>query len=158
MSKHIIWAIAAAVSFWVPVILAFAVERTNVSVVLANAVSMFGFFICWAIRRWVYTEGRQSIWMLLGLYFFGPTLLSTATAFANGGFAQIHGWMDIRWLLVASFFPPMQFLLAATSGLWPSLLVITLILIWASVTERRRAVIKAEQRRPPSVTSQPPRH
>ena len=76
--------------------------------------------------------------MLVGLYFLGPVLLTSATTFANGGFTQIHGWVDVRWLLLASVFPPLQFLLAATSGLWPSLLIVTVILIWTSVTERAR--------------------
>lgn len=138
MLKHLMWATGGALSFWLPVILVFAVERANASVLVTNLVAMIGFLVCWAIRRWTYPQGRQSIWILLGLYFFGPILLSTATTFANGGFAQNHGWADIRWLLVASVFPPIQFLLAATSGLWPSLLIVTVVLIWLSVTEWSR--------------------
>lgn len=135
MTGHLRWAIATAIAFWSPVILIFAIERTNVNVVLANLVGVLGFSVCLVIRRCVYPQGRQGIWMLLGLYFFGPTLLSTATTFANGGFAQIHGWADVRWLLVASVFPPLQFLLAATSGLWLSLSAVTLTLVWFSIAE-----------------------
>lgn len=138
MLKHLVWAIGGALSFWFPVIVVFAVERANTNARVANVVAVLGFLACWAIRRWVYPEGRQTIWILLGLYFFGPVLLSSATTFANGGFAQIHGWPEVRWLLVASVFPPIQFLLAATSGLWPSLLIVTVILVWLSVTERSR--------------------
>lgn len=141
MSRHLAWATAAAISFWFPVILVFAVERTNVNVVFANLAALLGFAACWAIRRWIHPQGRQSIWMLLGLYFFGPTLLSTATTFANGGFIQMNGWPDIRWLLVASLFPPMQILLASTSGLGPSLLVVTLVLIWSSITDRKAEAV-----------------
>ncbi|SRR6266568_2638401 len=141
MSKHLLWAMGGALSFWLPVILVFAVERRNVNMVIANLMAILGFLICWAIRRWLYPQGRQSIWILLGLYFLGPILLSTATTFANGGFTQIHGWTDIRRLLIASVFPPVQFLLAATSGLWPSLLLVTVILVWMSAMERARVVI-----------------
>jgi hypothetical protein len=138
MSKHLMWAAGGALSFWLPVIALYAAERANTNVLVANLVATLGFLVCWAIRHWVYPQGRQGIWMLVGLYFLGPTLLSTATTFANGGFTQVHGWIDIRWLLFASVFPPIQFLLAATSGLWPSLLIVTLILIWTSVAERSR--------------------
>jgi hypothetical protein len=141
MIKHLLWAVGGAVSFWFPIILVFAVERASTNMLVANLMAMLGFLLCWALRRWVYPQGRQSIWILLGLYFLGPILLSTATTFANGGFAQIHGWTDIRWLLLACIFPPIQFLLAATSGLWPSLLIVTAILVWDSAMERTRAVI-----------------
>jgi hypothetical protein len=136
MIKHILWAIGGAVSFWLPIILVFAVERANTNVLISNLMGMFGFSLCWAIRRWLYPQERQSIWILVGLYFFGPVLLSTATTFANGGFAQIHGWTDVRWLLFACVFPPFQFLLAATSGLWPSLSIVTVILLRGAVMER----------------------
>jgi hypothetical protein len=136
MSSHLMWAAGGALSFWLPVILVFAVERSSVNLLIANLAAMLGFLVCWAVRRWIYPDGRQSIWILLGLYFFGPVLLGSATTFANGGFTQIHGWADIRWLLFASIFPPIQFLLAATTGLWPSLLIVTAILIWMSATER----------------------
>jgi len=136
MIKHILWAVGGAASFWLPIILVFAVERAGTNIVTANLVAVLGFLFCWAIRRWVYPQGRQSVWMLIGLYCFGPILLSTATSFANGGFTQIHGWTDVKWLLLACIFPPLQFLLAGTSGLWPSLSVVTVILIGGSVMER----------------------
>jgi hypothetical protein len=118
MIKHVLWAMGGAMSYWFPIILVFAVERTNTNVLITNLMAMFGFLLCLAIRRWLYPQGRQAIWILLGLYFLGSILLATATTFANGGFTQIHGWADIRWLLLACVFPPFQFLLAATSGLW----------------------------------------
>src|ERR1700722_682642 len=141
MIKHLLWAVSGAAAFWFPIILVFAAERASTNMLVANLMAMLGFLVCWALRRWVYPQGRQSIWILLGLYFFGPILLSTATTFSNGGLAQIHGWTDIGWLLFACVFPPIQFLLAATSGLWPSLLVVTAILVWDSAMERTRAVI-----------------
>jgi hypothetical protein len=136
MVKNISWATGGALSFWFPVIVLFALQRANVHMLVANLAAILGFLIFLAIRRWVCPSGRQSIWMLLGLYFFAPALLSVATTYANGGFAQIHGWTDIGWLLVASVFPPMQFLLAAAAGLWPSLLIVTLILVCTSVAEQ----------------------
>ena len=141
MIRHALWAIGGAVSFWLPIILVFAVERTNTNMLIANLMGMVGFSLCWAICRWVYPKGRQSIWILVGLYFLGPVLLSTATTFANGGFAQIHGWTDVRWLLLACVFPPFQFLLAATSGLWPSLLIVTVFLVCTTAMERRQAAV-----------------
>lgn len=141
MIKHIMWAMGGAVSFWSPIILVFAVERSNTNMMIANLMALLGFFFCWAVRRWVYPQGRQSIWILLGLYCFGPILLSTATTFANGGFTQIHGWTDIKWLLLACIFPPIQFLLAATSGLWPSLSIVTVILVRGTAMERAPVVI-----------------
>ncbi len=141
MIRHVLWAIGGAVSFWLPIILVFAVERANTNMLIANLMGMVGFSLCWAIRRWVYPQGRQSIWILVGLYFLGPVLLSTATTFANGGFAQIHGWADVRWLLLACVFPPFQFLLAATSGLWPSLLIVTVFLVCTTAMERRQAAV-----------------
>ena len=137
MTKHLSWAMGGAVSFWLPIILVFAVERTNANMLIANLAAVVGFLACWVILRLFKYEGRRSIWILLGLYFFGPILLSTATTFTNGGFTQIHGWVDIRWLLLACVFPPIQFLLAATSGLGPSLLIVTVILMWLSASEWR---------------------
>jgi hypothetical protein len=141
MVRHILWATGGTVSFWLPIILVFAVERANTNMILANLMATLGFLLCWVIRRWFDPRGRQAIWMLLGLYLLGPILLSTATTFANGGFAQIHEWTDVGWLLFACVFPPVQFLLVATSGLWPSLLFATVILVCVSVMERTRAVI-----------------
>src|SRR5215475_13554794 len=136
MVKNILWAVCGALSFWFPVTLVFAVQLANGNVLVANFAAILGFLIFWAIRRWLCPSGRQSIWVLLGLYFFGPVLLSAANSFVNGGFSQVHGWTDIRWLLLASVFPPLQFLLASVSGLWPSLLIVTLILVWTSAVER----------------------
>jgi hypothetical protein len=133
--RHFLWAVAGAASFWSPVILIFAVERSHTSIAIANLMALLGFLLCWAIRRWVYPHGRQTIWILLGLYCFGPILLSTATTFANGGFTQMHGWPDAKWLLLACIFPPLQFLLAAMSGLWPSLSLVTVILVAGSAME-----------------------
>jgi hypothetical protein len=140
MIKHFFWAVSGAAGYWFPVILVFAVQRRNTNVLIANLMAMLGFSFCWAIRRWFHLQGRETIWILLGLYFLGPILLSTATTFADGGFARIHGWTDIRWLLLACAFPPLQFLLAATAGLWPSLLIVTTILGGSSVMERGGAV------------------
>lgn len=137
MIRHVFWAIGGAASFWFPIILVFAVERSNTNVLIANFVALVGFSLCWALRRWVSPQGRESIWILIGLYFLGPILLSIATTFANGGFAQIHGWTDVRWLFLACVFPPYQFLLAATSGLWPSLLIVTLFLVCTTAIERK---------------------
>ena len=141
MTKHLLWAIGGAVSFWFPIILVFAFQRADTNMLIANLTSILGFALCCAIRRWVYPQGRQSIWMLGGLYCLGPIFLSTATTFANGGFAQIHGWADIGWLLLACVFPPLQFLLAAASGLWPSLLIVTAILLYMSAMERKRVEV-----------------
>jgi hypothetical protein len=139
MMGHVLWAVGGAVSFWVPIILVFGVQRGDTNTLIANLASVLGFSVYWAIRRRVYPQGRESIWMLVGLYCLGPIFLSTATTFVNGGFAQIHGWPDIRWLLLACVFPPLQFLLAATSGLWPSLLVVTVFLLYTIATERKQA-------------------
>jgi len=135
MVKNVLWAVGGALSFWLPIIVVFAVQCTNANVLVANFAAILGFLIFWAIRRRVCPSRRQSMWILLGLYFFGPVLLSAANSFVNGGFSQIHGWADIRWLLIASVFPPLQFLLAATSGLWPSILMVTLILPHSSKPE-----------------------
>ena len=136
MSKHLAWAVGGALSFWLPVILVFAAEHSHVNVLVANLGATVGFFGCWAVRRWVFPQGRQGVWILVGLYLFGPLLLSTANTFSSGGFTQIHGWRDLRWLLLASVFPPLQFLLAATAGLWPSLLLVSAILTRETVRER----------------------
>jgi len=141
MSKHIFWAIGSAASFWVPIIAIFAVQHSNTNVAIANFVALLGFSLCWVVRRSVRPPGRQSIWMLIGLYLLGPILLSVATTFANGGFRQIHGWADVRWLLFACVFPPYQFLLAAMSGLWPSLLIVTVFLACTSAIERKQATV-----------------
>jgi len=64
MSSRILWAIGGAASFWVPIILIFAVQHSNTNVAVANLVALLGFSLCWALRRSVRPRGRQSIWML----------------------------------------------------------------------------------------------
>jgi hypothetical protein len=133
--KHFLWTIGGAVAFWSPIVVVFAAGRTNANLVAANVLAVVGILLCFVVRRRFYPLEHQSLWMLAGIYFYGPPLLSTATTFANGGFAQMHGWSDVGWLLFACVFPPIQLLLAATSGLLPSVLLATIILGAASVIE-----------------------
>jgi len=73
MISHLTWAIGGAVSFWVPVILVFALERAKTNLVVANLMAMFGFLVCLAVRRWLHPKGRQGLWILMGCIFLGPS-------------------------------------------------------------------------------------
>jgi len=135
--KATIWFVSGALSFWLPIILVFAIGRSNTSIVLANVLAVFAALFCYAGLRWRYHPGRVALWMLVGVYVLGPILLSTATSFVNGGFSQIHSWRDIAWLSLACVFPPLELLLVGTSGLWPSLLVVTAVLGSATAVESK---------------------
>jgi len=127
-AKTLIWALGGALSFWLPIIIAFAIGRFNTNMVVANVLALFGASLCYAGFRRLYRGNRFAVWMLIGLYLFGPILLSAATSFVNGGFLQVHSWKDIGWLSIACVFPPIQLLLAGASGVWPSLVIVTAIL------------------------------
>jgi len=133
MAKYIAMGALGTLSYWVPIIVVFAIAGTDVNVFVANFVALVGFLGYWTVLRRKSTDRGSKMLTLIELYFFGPLLLSTATTFGNGGFTRMHGWTDIRWLLLACVFPPLQFLLAATSGLWPSLTIVSLMLLIGSV-------------------------
>jgi hypothetical protein len=136
MARHALSSALGALSLWLPIILVFAVQRSAVNMLIANVMGLLGFSVFWLIWRRFYPSEKESLWILVGVLFFGAFLLSAATTFVNGGFAIIHGWSEIRWLLLSSVFPPLLFLVAGTSGLLPSLLIVTLFLIYAVAQER----------------------
>jgi hypothetical protein len=133
--KRTTWLTSGGLSFWLPVIVIFSINRLNVRMLLPNVLAVLSASLCYAVYRWLYRGERLAIWMLIGLYVLGPILMSTANSFANGGFLRLHGWQDIRWLVLSCVFPPIELLVAGASGLLPSLLVVTAILGFAATDE-----------------------
>ncbi len=133
--KPVIWLVGGALSFWLPIIFAFAIGRSNTGMLVPNVLAVLSASLCYVVFRWLCRGEHLAAWMLFGIYLLGPILLSTATSFVHGGFSQIRGWEDIKWLLLACIFPPILLLLAGTSGVGPSLLVVTVILGSATTVE-----------------------
>jgi len=148
MRNLLLWAVCGALSFWIPVVVIFAIEGTSVNVGMANLVALLGISLCWGLQQWLGSRGWRSLWMLGGLYFLGPIFLTIATTFSNGGFSQMHRLWDVCWLLLACVLPPLGFWMAAMSGLWPSLLVTTLALVGVPAAAFRFA--RRSRRRPSS--------
>ncbi len=132
--KPVIWLLSGALSFWLPIIFAFAIDRSDTRMLVPNVLAVLTASLCYAALRWLYHGERLAGWMLFGLYVLGPILLCTATSFANGGFSQVRGW-QIAWILLACIFPPIELLLAGVSGVGPGLLVVTAILASATTVE-----------------------
>ena len=107
---------------------------------------MVGTLTCYAVLRRLYPGERFALWMLVGLYLFGPILCLTATTFSGGGFTQFHGWENTKVLLIASFFPPFEFWMVAVGELWLALLPVTVFLSIAAASGTRPILSGPAQR------------
>jgi hypothetical protein len=125
----------AALSFWSPIVLGYAVFGQDTSVLGINAVAMGATTACFLLLQ--RKSGLRNVgwWMLVGINLSGPILLQVAMSFIGGGFSMFFSAGDF-WTLLTLSVPPM-FWFTAGNGSVPSLFLISMILIYQAAREAR---------------------
>lgn len=147
MKRMWIYALLGGVAFWVPDIIAKAIGA--VSLRDARMLS----FICPAVLLLTYLptgawrRGRErwnvSLWMLIGVWVFGPAMISITSAIRGSSWAHpLNEWFgNFLVYAMATVFPPLTFIYSAYDGTVVALVIATLMLgleIWRQLLLRRR--------------------
>ena len=124
--------LAAGIAFWIPSILVHCVRRDfgasrldllAVSI-LPLAASVITLESLYRRHRTSSRRGTIALWMLLGIWVFGPLCTTIGATFGGGGFTQPGGWHIL--LLGIPLFVPLTFTMSTYDGTLGALLVITL--------------------------------
>jgi hypothetical protein len=137
--------VAAGATFWIPSILIHAVRGTafgnsgldilavSVLPVIASLVTLE---IIYRKQRTVSRRGTIALWMLLGIWLFGPLATTIGFTFGGAGLTQPTAWQML--LLGIPIFLPMTYMMSTYDGTLLALVVITIWFIAAGLGVRYR--------------------
>jgi hypothetical protein len=128
-----------AISFWAPTTVIELVTRRELSLVVGSTVPVASILVAYAVTiRWNAVRGRYvSLWMLLGIWLFGPSFMMLGASALGGGFTALGGIRSIWILLVSTFMPIFTFVWATYDVTLLSLLCATLILLVLNICRER---------------------
>ena len=147
--------VAAGLAFWIPSILLFAVRREDyggsrldsLAILVLPAVSSL------IVRELLYrkqqrlSRGTIGLWMLLGIWIFGPLCTTAGATFSGGGFIQPEAW---RFLLIGILlFVPLTFMMSAYDG---TLLALVGVTVWFMISGVRSFFRRKAAQQPPPKT------
>jgi hypothetical protein len=127
----------AGLSFWVPDVLlhwlrAYRFSGLDVLVLtfLLPIITVLVVAVAW--KRGVSTENHPltSISALVGIWLFGPLMMSVGATFSGGGFSQPDGWRFV--MMGTSLFPLFTFTMSTYDGTLGALLLTTGLLPFLS--------------------------
>lgn len=134
MAKRVLLLLIGGLGFWAPAVVFEILSRGRHGVVFANLAPVALTVVALSLLR----RGRLGalrtlpLWILAGIYLLCPLAVTTATSAFGGGFATFVA-DDVRWLLLASVFPPLGLVMAGYNGTLLGLLAETLILTAATI-------------------------
>jgi hypothetical protein len=137
--------VAAGATFWIPSILIHALRGTAFGnsgldilavSVLPVVASLVTREIIYRKQRTVSRRGTIALWMLLGIWLFGPLGTTIGATFSGGGFTQPGAWQML--LLGIPLFLPLTFMMSAYDGTLVALAVATIWFIIAGIVSLAR--------------------
>lgn len=133
--------IAGGAAFWMPVAALIVFSKDDFRLTLANILPVVtSICLYWAlVRAKRFREVKLlPLYMLAGIYVFGPVSITLATSAVKGGFPtlQVSGH-DLYWLTLTSLIPPLTMLFVGDSGIILGMIGITILFIFASVKRGR---------------------
>ena len=95
------------VAFWGPLVLIEILTRQEFHPLLAIFLPPATFMLGYLSIKYAHVESVRSIalWMLMGVCVLGPWMMTIGASAHGGGFTQMHGWRDWRWLLLSTVVP-----------------------------------------------------
>jgi hypothetical protein len=107
ISVRILIMALGAVAFWVPVTAVSLITGKRLSLLVGTLLPPISFFLSYFLikARKVFGVRAISIWMLAGVFVFGPWFLYVALIPTKGGFYGFQGWIDIKVLLISMIYP-----------------------------------------------------
>ena len=92
-------------------------------------------------KGWQKTENRlpEALFALLGIWLFGPLMMSVTASFSGGGISQPDGW---RFVLIGTcLFPVFTFMMSTYDGTLGALLLTTALLPFLPKLPFKRATL-----------------
>ena len=95
--------VLGATAFWGPVTLGTLLTGKGHGPLLGTVLSLGPFVGCYFLLRRKYAHVMRSIswWMVSGAVLLGGVFSSIAFTAMGAGFAGLHGWETVRWLLIS---------------------------------------------------------
>lgn len=141
MADRIMIVLVGAAGFWIPVVLLETLSRGHYRISTVSVVPVVCTLgVLWLLRRVRIERFRMlSLYMLAGIYLLCPLAIMIAGSSFGGGFAVSTGGHSILWLLLASIFPPLAWMLAGYNGTIFGLLAVTIVLVAVAMPKKRGA-------------------
>jgi len=134
MKRKWIYAVVGGLAFWIPDIVAKAIGAVSLRdarllSAICPATLLLGYLLTGAWKR----DGQRwhvSLWMLIGVWFFGPTMMSITSAIRGASWAHpMNEWLgNFLVYAVATVFPPLCIIYSAYDGTLVALLAATLMM------------------------------
>jgi hypothetical protein len=140
MADRIFLVVTGALAFWTPAVVLEVLSNGRFSITAVNVLPVLSALcVYWLLRHAEHFRMSRfmSVYLLAGVYLFGPLSTTIAGSAFGGGFtAFTSGGHDVLWLVVSSVFPPLTMALAGYNGTIFGLLGITVLFIAAAVARR----------------------
>ena len=137
--------LAGGLSFWLPDIAIHALRRSHFGesrfdllsvLLLPIAASVVALELLFRARTSISSRGAIALWMLLGIWFFGPLCMGLGATFAGAGFTQPGTGPLLLWGLVG--FIPLTFMFSAYDASMGALICTTVAFFIVGLVSRRR--------------------
>jgi hypothetical protein len=132
-ARRYIGYVAAGLAFWIPGVVVHAIRgrefggsRLDLLAVLALPVvtSTLAVEMLYRKHQSLSRRGTIALWLLLGIWVFGPLCMTIGATFSGGGFTQPEGWRML--LLGIPLFVPLTFMMSTYDGTLGALGVVTI--------------------------------
>ncbi len=149
--------VLAGLGFWIPSVLFHAIRSGNFGASRLDtlAVLIMPVAASLLVRELLYwwqgalsRRGTIALWMLLGIWVFGPLCVTAGATFSGGGFSQPQAWYLL--LIGIPLFVPMTFMMSTYDGTLGALGVVT---VWFIISGLIRLLRRHPSHQEPPATS-----
>ena len=133
MKRMWIYVILGGFAFWLPDIVAKAIGAASfrdarILSVICPCVLILAYLLTGAWKR-EHPRRKVSLWMLIGVWVLGPTMISITSALQGASWAHpTSEWLgNFLIVAIATVFPPLTFIYSAYDGTLVALVIATLI-------------------------------
>jgi hypothetical protein len=136
MMTRLALVLVGGLAFWMPAVLIEVLSNGNFSIRIANVVPLAcALCVYWLLLRGSFRRPRfLPLYLLAGIYLFGPLAITIATSVVRGTFAISPSLGHYLFVMtVISVIPPLTMLFVGNNGLIFALLGITVIFVTAAI-------------------------
>jgi hypothetical protein len=136
------------VSFWIPSIIIHGIRAYNFGGSRADILAIVFLPVIASIvtletidRKRLGDHGRGivALWMLFGIWFTGPLMMTVAATFSGGGFARPDAWRFVSSAI--TLFIPYTWVMSTYDGTLGALIIVT---IWFIIVAMRRFICRTQ--------------
>lgn len=126
--RRVLSVFLGGVSFWTLTTALELLTRRELNLLVGTFVPAIALVSVYLLLRRRLGMRHAGLWMLAGVFLLGPLYCMVGSSAFGGGFVIGNKWENLRFLLIASFVPPLTLELASYDGTLFGVLLVALLL------------------------------